>query len=287
MPELPEVEVIRRGLAPRLIGRRIAAVTSPSGKGLRRQTPLPDLQAWLTGRRFTQLERRGKYLLFALEGGITLLVHLGMTGRLLVGREADFAALAHVHLKFTLEDGAALIYQDLRRFGQVLLFRPGEHLWPLDRVGREPFSRTVTPAWLADQARGRTRPLKNFLLDGRVLAGIGNIYACEIMFAAGLAPETPAGRLSVAEWAKVLKETRRILARAIRRGGTTVNNYLDSFGQTGLFQLDLMVYGRGGEPCRRCGTPIRRLVQAGRSTFFCPSCQRAGQAPDRGAPTPG
>jgi len=277
MPELPEVEVIRRGLAPRLAGRRIVAITAPSGKQLRQQTPLADLQAWLLGRRFLQLKRRGKYLRFILEGDVNLLVHLGMTGRLLVGRESDFHTLPHVHLKFVLEDGSVLIYQDLRRFGQVLLFRPGEHLWPLDRVGREPFSRNVTPAWLAEQARGRSRPLKNFLLDGHIIAGIGNIYACEILFAAGLHPEVPAGRLSLEDWELVLKETGRLLARAIRRGGTTVLNYLNSFGETGLFQLDLMVYGRGGEPCRRCGTPIQRLVQAGRSTFFCPSCQKSKQ----------
>lgn len=274
MPELPEVEVIRRGLAPRLVGHRIVAVVSPSGKELRRQTPLQELQAWLPDRRILRFKRRGKYLLFELESGVTLLVHLGMTGHLLLGRAAQFDALPHVHFKFILEDGKELVYQDLRRFGQVLLFRPGEHLWPLDPLGREPFSRAVTPAWLAEQARERSRPLKNFLLDGHIMAGIGNIYASEILFAAGLHPETPAGSLTLAEWEKVLQETRRILARAIRRGGTTVNNYQNSFGQTGLFQLELMVYGRAGEPCRRCGTLIRRLVQAGRSTFFCPSCQR-------------
>ena len=232
------------------------------------------MQAWLSGRRLDALKRRGKYLLFVLEGGVTLLIHLGMTGRLLVGPHPDLDALPHVHLKFALDDGQELILQDVRRFGQVLVFAPGAHLWPLDQVGREPFSRSVTPGWLREQAQGRTRPLKNFLLDGRVLAGIGNIYACEILFAAGLHPETPAGRLTLKDWEKVVQETRRILNNAIRRGGTTVNDYLNSHGETGLFQLDLMVYGRGGEPCRRCGAAIRRLVQAGRSTFFCPTCQR-------------
>ncbi len=274
MTELPEVEVIRRGLAPRLVGQRFLAVTV-SGKPLRQQSPLSELQAWLPGRQLIRLRRRGKYLLFVLEGGVTLLIHLGMTGRLLMGPHPDLTTLPHVHLKFTLENGLEVVFQDVRRFGQVLVFPPGKHVRPLDQVGREPFSRTVTPAWLAAQAEARTRPLKNFLLDGRVLAGIGNIYACEIMFAAGLHPEMPAGRLSLKEWEKVLKETRRILNKAIRRGGTTVINYLDSFGSTGLFQLDLMVYGRGGEPCRCCGAAIQRLVQAGRSTFYCPVCQKA------------
>jgi formamidopyrimidine-DNA glycosylase len=273
MPELPEVEVIRRGLAPRLAGRRFLAVTA-SDKALRQQSPLGDLQAGLPGKRLKAIKRKGKYLVFVLEDGATLLVHLGMTGRLMVGRPGDLDALSHVHLKFLMEDGLELVFQDVRRFGQVLLFPPGVPLAPLAQVGRDPFSRTVTAAWLAAQAKGRLRPLKNFLLDGRILAGLGNIYACEIMFAAGLHPETPAGRLPLKDWERVLKETRRILAKAIRRGGTTVNDYLNSNGETGLFQFELMVYGRGGEPCRVCGRPIRRLVQAGRSTFFCPVCQK-------------
>jgi formamidopyrimidine-DNA glycosylase len=161
----------------------------------------------------------------------------------------------------------------VRRFGQVLVFAPGQPLTPLEQVGREPFSRRATPEWLAETARGRSRPLKNFLLDGRILAGIGNIYASEIMFAAGLHPATPAGALSLEAWQTVLRETRRILKRAIRQGGTTVNNYLNSRGETGLFQVELMVYGRAGEPCRHCGKAVKRLVQAGRSTFFCPHCQ--------------
>jgi formamidopyrimidine-DNA glycosylase len=161
----------------------------------------------------------------------------------------------------------------VRRFGQALVFAPGQPLLPLTQVGREPFSRRATPEWLTEIARGRTRPLKNFLLDGRLMAGIGNIYACEIMFAVGLHPATPAGKLKVEDWARVLKETRRILKRAIRQGGTTVNDYLNSQGGTGLFQVELMVYGREGEPCRHCGKTIQRIVQAGRSTFFCPRCQ--------------
>jgi formamidopyrimidine-DNA glycosylase len=270
MPELPEVEVIRRGLAPRLLGRRFLAVKV--GKKRLRQASSPQLLTrWLPGRRLERLQRRGKYLLFRLEGGVTLLIHLGMTGRLLLGAPLD--GEPHVHLIFTLEHGLTLAFQDMRRFGQVLVFPPGEPLTPLEQVGREPFSRRVTPEWLAQVSRGRRRPLKNFLLDGRLLAGLGNIYACEVMFAAGLHPATPAGALDVAAWDRVLQETRRILKRAIRQGGTTMNNYLNSRGKTGLFQVELMVYGREGEPCRRCGSAVQRLVQAGRSTFFCPQCQ--------------
>ena len=132
----------------------------------------------------------------------------------------------------------------------------------------------MTARWLADQARGRSRPIKNFLLDSRILAGLGNIYACETLFAAGVHPATPAGRLSLKDWGRILKETRRILKEAIRQGGTTVSNYLNSHGEAGLFQVRLLVYGKEGEPCRRCGAPIARLVQAGRSSFFCPECQK-------------
>lgn len=270
MPELPEVEVIRRGLAPRLLKRRFLKVRLGE-KRLRQASPPQELARWLPGRRIEKIRRRGKYLVFHLEGGVTLVVHLGMTGRLLLGNPPP--PLPHVHLVFTLEGGVTLSFQDVRRFGQILVFPPGEPLALLDQVGREPFSLRVTPVWLAEQARGRSRPLKNFLLDGRILAGLGNIYAGEVMFAAGLHPATPVGRLSLPDWARVLREIRRILKQAIRQGGTTVNNYLNSRGETGLFQLELMVYGREGEPCRRCGAAILRFVQAGRSTFFCPRCQ--------------
>jgi formamidopyrimidine-DNA glycosylase len=201
-----------------------------------------------------------------------------MTGHLLLGSESKLLPpLDHVHLIFHLDNGLELIYQDVRRFGQVLVFPPGTAPAPLQEVGREPFSREVTAPWLTDQARGRSRPIKNFLLDSRILAGIGNIYACEILFAARIHPATPAGRLSPADWRRLLKETRRILKEAIRQGGTTVSNYLNSHGEAGLFQVQLLVYRKEGEPCRRCGAPIARLVQAGRSSFFCPVCQKLAQ----------
>jgi len=274
MPELPEVEVIRRGLAPRLLGRRLLAVTVGE-KRLRQESSPGEFREWLPGRTILEIERRGKYLLFRLEGGVTLLIHLGMTGRLLL-RSGPSNLLPHVHLTFHLDGGLDLVFQDVRRFGQALVFPPGAHPAPLDQVGREPFSRQATPAWLAAEARGRSRPLKNFLMDARVLAGIGNIYASEILFAARLHPSTPVSRLSLKDWSRVLKETRRILKAAIAKGGTTVANYLNDRGETGLFQLELLVYGRAGEPCRVCGRPIARMAHGGRSTFFCPKCQEEG-----------
>ncbi len=272
MPELPEVEVIRRGLAPCLLGCAILAV-AVGEKRLRRESAAEEFARWLPGRSFLKLERRGKYLLFRLEGGVTLLLHLGMTGRLLL-TPAPSPPLPHIHLTLHLERGLDLVFQDARRFGQALVFPPGEAPVPLRQVGREPFSRKVTPEWLAEQARARSRALKNFLMDGRVLAGIGNIYASEILYAARLHPSTPVGRLSLEDWTRVLKEARRILRAAIAAGGTTVAAYLNSRGETGFFQLQLLVYGRGGEPCVSCGRPIDRISQGGRSTFFCPHCQK-------------
>jgi formamidopyrimidine-DNA glycosylase len=272
MPELPEVEVIRRGLVPLLIGRRFLSVNM-GDKRLRQQSSLTDLRRWVKGRHLEKLRRRGKYLLFDLEGGVTLLIHLGMTGRLLATSPSS-PPLDHVHVVFQVEGGLNLLYQDVRRFGQVLVFPPGVTPAPLAQVGAEPFSRKVTAAWLLKQAQGRSRPIKNFLLDARVVAGIGNIYACEILFASGLHPATPVGRLTLVDWDRVLAETRRILKHAIAKGGTTVSDYLNSRGESGLFQLELLVYGRAGEPCLVCGTAIARLVQAGRSSFFCPVCQK-------------
>jgi formamidopyrimidine-DNA glycosylase len=272
MPELPEVEVIRRGLAPGLLGRRILRVVMGE-KRLRRESSTEEFREWVAGRTILELERRGKYLLFHLEGGATLLIHLGMTGRLLLG-PGPSPPRPHVHLTLHLEDGRELAFQDVRRFGQALVFPPGVEPAPLTQVGREPLSRQVTPEWLAQAARGRSRTIKNFLMDGRALAGVGNIYASEILFAARLHPALPAGRLSLDDWTRVLKETRRILKAAIAKGGTTVSDYLNSRGETGLFQLELLVYGREGEPCRRCGQAIVRIAQGGRSTFFCPQCQK-------------
>ncbi len=272
MPELPEVEVIRRGLAACLVGRRFLRV-AVGEKSLRRQSPAGELERRLLGRRLVALRRRGKYLVFDLEDGGTLLVHLGMTGHLLL-RPERLPNLPHVHLSFQLEGGHNLIYQDVRRFGQVLVFPPGTAPPPLEEVGREPFSRGATPQWLEAQARGRSRPIKNFLLDSRILAGLGNIYACEILFAAGIHPATPAGGLSADAWDRLLKETRRILRAAIRQGGSSVDNYVNCLGEAGRFQFQHLVYGKKGEPCRSCGAPIAHLKQAGRSTFFCPQCQK-------------
>ncbi len=271
MPELPEVEVIRRGLAKKLVGQTIRGVNR-GDKRLRRQTEAGELES-LVGHTVTSLSRRGKYLLVHLDRGLNLLIHLGMTGRLFFQTDSC-PSLPHVHLVFHLNSNLKLVYQDVRRFGQILLYRSGKTPQALAQVGLEPWSRQLTPAWLHQKTRGLKRPIKNFLLDGRIIAGIGNIYASEALFGSGIHPQTPAGEIPLEMWEILLKAIRRILRRAIRAGGTTIANFADCEGQSGLFAIQLKVYGRAGEPCPVCRTSIERLVMAGRSTFFCPACQQ-------------
>lgn len=270
MPELPEVEVIRRRLAPKIQGARIQEVWAGDKKLRRQLTPAECGQ--LRGRIITAVTRRGKYLFLHFEDQSRLLIHLGMTGRLLLQGDSC-QTLPHVHFRLQLADGRALIFQDIRRFGQLIFYPAGVEPEILQHLGPEPFDPNLTPELLAAQAAGHRRPIKNFLLDSRYLAGLGNIYACETLFATGLNPRTPATALSVADWARLLQETRRILTEAIAAGGTTVANYVDCEGQTGWFAVQLKVYGRAGEPCGRCGAAIIREVMAGRSTFYCPVCQ--------------
>ncbi|HAY21160.1 bifunctional DNA-formamidopyrimidine glycosylase/DNA-(apurinic or apyrimidinic site) lyase [Desulfobacca acetoxidans] len=270
MPELPEVEVIRRGLAKKLVGDKIIAVDL--GRQRLRRQALDSELASLAGHTFSRLTRRGKYLLLHLDQGQTLLVHLGMTGRLLL--QTNSCPLPpHVHLTLHCQSGHKLLYQDVRRFGQILLYPPGKRPPALEQVGWEPFSRGLTPEWLRQKMARLTRPVKNFLLDGRFIAGIGNIYASETLFEARVHPQTPVGRIDLKTWETLLRAIRRILRRAIKAGGTTIVNYVDCDGQSGLFSVQLKVYGRAGSPCPVCQTPITRLVMAGRSTFFCSTCQ--------------
>jgi formamidopyrimidine-DNA glycosylase len=270
VPELPEVEVIRRGLARKLVGQTIVGVHR-SDKRLRRQTEARELES-LVGHTVTSLSRRGKYLVAHLDRGLNLLVHLGMTGHLFFQTDAC-PLLPHTHLVFQLASGYELVYQDVRRFGQIVLYRSGQTPAALTQVGLEPWSRSLTAAWLHQKTQGLKRPIKNFLLDGRIIAGIGNIYASETLFETGIHPQMSVGDIDLERWAALLKAIRRILRRAIRAGGTTIANFADCEGQSGLFAVQLKVYGRTGEPCSVCRSPIERLVMAGRSSFFCPKCQ--------------
>lgn len=266
MPELPEVETVRRGLEPRLVDRAIASVAI-NRPGLRYPFP-PDLQT-IVGRTIRSVDRRSKYLLIALDDGRRLLCHLGMTGRF---RFADAADEKHDHLAIGLSDGNRLVYNDARRFGFVQLLAAGEDGRFLDGLGPEPLAPDFDGKMLVARLEGRKGPLKTALMDQRVVAGIGNIYACEVLFRTKLSPNRPASHLSSQEADAVVAQTKRILEEAIDAGGSTLKDYRKADGSKGSFQDRFDVYGKEGRHCPS-GHPVERIVQAGRSTFHCPVCQ--------------
>ena len=277
MPELPEVESLRRILARTAVGRTIVH-TRIGAKSLRRRVPI-DFSASVAGRRITKLSRRAKYLIVEFDGDDVLLVHLGMSGSL-THRRADFVVgefdPRHDHLEFSLDDDSRLVYNDPRRFGMVrLIARVAlSATAELKSLGPEPLSRQFNAAFLASKARGRRVAIKNLLMDQRIVAGIGNIYAAEILFRAGVRPTRRAGRVSRAEIEKIAASTPLILRAAIGRAGTTFRSYRDSRGEPGRFAERLRVYGREGKPCYTCSTLIKNVVVGARASFYCPKCQR-------------
>lgn len=288
MPELPEVETVRRDLQRVLPGRRIGRVRL---SGLPLREPIaPALRARLRGRAVRGVDRHGKYLLIRLDGDLTVISHLGMSGRWLFFGEPPVRRLPHVHARIGFEDGAELWFQDPRRFG-LLRLAPTSRLDrdpALGRLGPDPIARPPEGAALRALAAGTRVAVKNFLLDQRRLAGLGNIYASEVLHRAGVNPRRRAGALSAAQWHAVAREVGLVLGEAIARAGTTFRSYRTPWNQPGAYGERLLVYDRAGQPCQRCRTPIRRIVQGGRSTFYCPACQprpgrRAGAARRRGA----
>jgi formamidopyrimidine-DNA glycosylase len=272
MPELPEVETIVRGLAARLVGAELGAARLLFPPLLRR--PPRRGVAVLAGKRVLGLRRRGKMLLVSCEGGWTLVFHLKMTGRLLLATPAD-PVDKHTRLIIPLEGlGLELRFHDVRKFGFMCLLGPdGACSAPeLDVLGPEPLE--TDRAAFAAIFRGRKGRLKSLLLDQKVLAGIGNIYADEILFRARFHPLTPAAALGDPELETLRRSVREVLRRAIARKGSTIRDFTDSDGEPGGYQSLHKVYGREGKPCRACGTPVRRIRVSGRSTFFCPKCQR-------------
>ncbi|MEE2659818.1 MAG: bifunctional DNA-formamidopyrimidine glycosylase/DNA-(apurinic or apyrimidinic site) lyase [Candidatus Latescibacterota bacterium] len=268
MPELPEVETVRSAMAEFLMGRRVQDVWC-SGKRLREPLTRRRVQS-LMGDRFLAARRRAKYLLLDLESGRTLLVHLGMTGNLIFRHDRQL----HDHLILQLDSGPPLVYADPRRFGLVLLLDEAglsRCRW-LQRLGVEPLSDDFTAEKLHPICRRSQRLIKSLLLDGTVVVGVGNIYANEALFRAGIRPTLRCPRLSKARVTKLVEEVRTVLRQAIARGGTTISDYLGS-GSGGRFQQELAVYGRKGEPCRTCGKTLKGIVVAGRSTVYCPCCQ--------------
>lgn len=274
MPELPEVEVLRRSLEPRLVGDRIdrVEVRSPA---LREPLDTAAFERWTTGRTVRALERRAKYLLIHLTGDTTLVVHLGMSGRLTLV-DGGTAIEPHEHLAFHMGSGRRLRLRDPRRFGQAFALPTAD--LPGDRrfahLGVEPLGPDFSGEVLANRAEGRRGPVKTFLMDARVVVGVGNIYVSEALHRAGVHPSRSVARIGAARWRALGRAVVEVLGSAIAEGGTTLNDFADADGRAGYFQVSLAVYGREGEPCPRCGRPIRRAIHANRSTFYCPGCQR-------------
>ena len=269
MPELPEVETVCRAMQRYLLGHPIDRV-STSTKKLREPLPAARLRA-LAGQSFTTARRRGKYLLLGTDGGMTLLMHLGMSGNLIFSHQKG----PHDHVVFFLEDSAPLVFSDPRRFGLVLVLTDKElPVCPyLQRLGMEPLSSDFTGEYLKGYCRGSKRPIKNLIMDAGVVVGVGNIYASEALFRARIRPTTKAGRLSQKSLGKLAAQIKEVLKAAVAAGGTTIADYVGS-GSGGRFQQELAVYGREGENCLVCDSPVRSITLAGRSTFYCNDCQR-------------
>jgi formamidopyrimidine-DNA glycosylase len=273
MPELPEVETVRRRLEPALVGRRFERVAIDDPRLVRPYEPA-EVAAELEGERVAALERRGKYLVVRFESGRVLLIHLRMTGSLLHSADGSLPDDPHRRAVVRLDDGSDVAYRDVRRFGTWLLLEPAEAEPYLEtRVGDEPLDALFTAARLGERLAGRRTSLKAALLDQRTLAGMGNIYVDEALWRARLNPLRPANGLDRAELRRLHRGIRAALEHGLARQGSTLRDYRLPDGSGGSMQEEFRVYGRRDEPCDRCGTPISRTQVAGRTTWYCPTCQ--------------
>lgn len=271
MPELPEVETTRRGIGPLIAG---AEVTDVVVRDHRLRWPVPgDLAAQLRGRSVRSLDRRAKYLLLRMDDP-TLIIHLGMSGSLQLVCD-DRAPGRHDHVDLLFSGGQVLRYTDPRRFGSfhVTAGEPADHPL-LARLGPEPLEAAFTGDWLYRRSRGRRQAVKAFIMDAATVVGVGNIYAAEALFRAGVHPARPAGRVGPARYGRLAEAVREVLADAITAGGTTLRDFVDGGGRPGYFRQSLYVYGRAGEPCPACGRPLRLIRVGQRSTCYCTRCQR-------------
>lgn len=283
MPELPEVETVRRGLIPVMESRAIlnADVRRPDLRW-----PFPDRMAErISGRRVERLGRRSKYILADLSSGETLIIHLGMSGRMLISGDAlgafhhaHPAPEKHDHVVLDMEGGARITFNDARRFGAMDLAPTGriEEHWLLAGLGPEPLGNRFDEDYLVRRLKGRNTPIKAALLDQRVVAGLGNIYVCEALHRAGISPRRKAGRISEERLRALVPVIRDVLTEAIAAGGSSLRDYRHTDGELGYFQHTFRAYDREGKPCARpgCSGTIARIVQSGRSSFYCPACQR-------------
>lgn len=278
MPELPEVETVCRGLATHLVGRRLLRV-EVRRHDLRQPVP-PDFAARLTGRKVLRIERRAKYMLWYLDDATVVIGHLGMSGRLCVAAAPGPAKAAHDHIHMETDAQTVVVYNDPRRFG-LLVLAAAETVTQhplLKELGPEPLSSAFTAASLRAALAGRQSPIKTTLLDQKVVAGLGNIYVCEALYRSQISPLRPAGRLTGAEAQRLVRQIKEVLGTAIAAGGSTLRDYVQADGELGGFQNQFVAYDREGTPCphRGCGRKhlIRRIVQGGRATFYCPHCQK-------------
>jgi formamidopyrimidine-DNA glycosylase len=271
MPELPEVETTRRGIEPHVLGNTVAGVIV---RQRQLRWPVPeDLEERLVDKEIRQLQRRGKYLLFIVDSG-ALMVHLGMSGSLRITSN-DEPLKKHDHIDLLLAQGASLRFHDPRRFG-CLLWAEGN---PLDHpllncLGPEPFEPLFTGEYLHEAGQGRIAAVKTFIMDSHLVVGVGNIYANESLFRAGIDPRRAAGKIGLKRFRLLAKAIVEVLEQAIAQGGTTLRDFVNATGKPGYFQQTLAVYGREGEPCLLCGSPILCVRLGQRSTFYCPRCQR-------------
>ncbi len=270
MPELPEVETTLRGVAPHLAGKTVRELIVQER---RLRWPVPDELAQIEGQPVLSGARRGKYLLFTTPRG-TLLIHLGMSGSLRLLPPAA-AWRKHDHLALRLDSGMELRFHDPRRFGTVLWLQGDPLLHPLLKdLGPEPLGPGFTARHLYELSRNRSTSVKAFIMDSHIVVGVGNIYACESLFMAGIRPALAAGKVSLPRYERLAAAIREVLAASIEMGGTTLRDFLNESGEPGYFAQTLRVYGREGQPCHTCATPIQRRVQTARSTFHCPRCQK-------------
>jgi formamidopyrimidine-DNA glycosylase len=274
VPELPEVETVRRTLEVLVVGKTIKEVAVSWPKMIKQPSETVQFTDSLKGQEILAMGRRGKFLIFYLND-VSLVSHLRMEGKYAL-HQKDEPVEKHTHVVFTFTDGTELRYRDVRKFGTMHLFKKGEELLhlPLLQLGPEPFEEAFTPDYLHDRFAGTSRIVKAVLLDQTVMVGLGNIYVDEALFRSGIHPDRKASSLTVDEVTSLHQSIIATLREAVDMGGSTIRSYVNSQGQMGMFQQNLYVYSRNGEACRQCGTPIEKKVSAGRGTHYCPHCQR-------------
>ena len=269
MPELPEVETTKRGIEPYLRNQTIEKIKVRNNK---LRIPFnQSLAKNIINTDIKEIKRRAKYIIFEFSNSYSIVIHLGMTGNLRVSKQIKY--LKHDHIIFYLSSGNVLIYNDVRRFGLIQVYRTNESFFLLDNNGPDPFEKEANADYLFNKIKNSTASIKSILLNHKVISGIGNIYASEILFATNISPTRKGKEVSYDECKKILKESKKILSKAIKAGGTTLNDYFNAESKPGYFKIQLKAYGRDGEKCSKCDSKILKITQNGRSTYFCKESQ--------------